>query len=289
MRGLGLGLGLQRRNTRGGGSGNDPAMDAYLTRLAAASDTMSAPNQELLNAWYVSSAAYRSHIARCNFFMSDTILGVVVPQINTFGDTVDTNHFFTALDYGITTGLQGDGTGKWIGTGVRPFEQGIAPTGLGEFAWCVDEFVDDIDRFLMGSLGGGGSNDRTDFGLNASPGTAILAAVLGNPGLNPSCVTYDGVAVANSDTLLGIQAIAGALQFFVAGVPSVTGTGGTNSAWVGNTAEIAVFCRNNDGTPINYWAGKIGAYVITNGMTALEIAAMYADLHTLMQGLGRVP
>jgi hypothetical protein len=65
------------------------------------------------------SAGVLSKIRRMNVFAGDQLAAALVPVVNTFGFTVDTGVNLVQGDYTLATGVRGNGSNKYIDTGLN--------------------------------------------------------------------------------------------------------------------------------------------------------------------------
>jgi len=114
MRGLGLGLGILGRGTRG-----DVDVAAWQLRVLAAGGTVSQPTLRAASTMVrtLKTAGIWSRVSRLNLFAGDQLTACLVPLIVGAGNATDTNVNFVAGDYTEATGLSGDGATKYLDTG----------------------------------------------------------------------------------------------------------------------------------------------------------------------------
>ena len=93
----------------------DPDAEDYFARIVAAGSTISAGNQGAVNAFIVGCKAdgiWSAIKASCILAGADTLAGALVPLVGPAPTNV--GGLFVGGDYSRTTGLVGDGLGKWI-------------------------------------------------------------------------------------------------------------------------------------------------------------------------------
>ena len=64
------------------------------------------------------TAGVLAKMRRLNLFAADQLTGALVPVVNTLGSTTDSGVNLVSGDYSLTTGVQGNGTSKYIETGL---------------------------------------------------------------------------------------------------------------------------------------------------------------------------
>lgn len=287
MRGLGIGIGLSRGPS---GPSYSAAAQSFFDLVTVDGGTIDADRKSVIDAWYVSSAAYRSKIKRLNAFVTDALTGMLVPMVRSGGAAKDTNHNFVSGDFNVASGLTGNGSSKYLDTGFDPAAEGLSSSSYGQGVYLINAAVvyDDTDC-PIGTYNAAG--DRSDIGFeNAGAPFAIMK---GSQGGAVGGTMSDIV----SEDLVGLYSIAGQfpvdasskVRDYVNGVP-VGASATANAAWaLPALGNVTPFALNLVGTPSRFWPGTMGAYVLFSGMTNAEHLAMHTDLHTLMQGLGRAP
>jgi hypothetical protein len=258
---------------------------AYFDRVALAGGTLADSTKSLVNTWFNASESYRSKILRANFFLTDTITGLLVATVvnGSVGGSSDTNHGFIGADYSLAVGLTGDGVGKYLDTGVDPNAAASAATlGLFTYLTGASSFAD--DACLIGTYNG--NADRADLSLQnaAAPSDLLGAYITGALG--------GGRYTPISDTLSSFVGASGSgvgvTTLYVDGTPATVAVPAP-TVWSGaDMGSLFVFAFNLLANPARYAAAKLGAYVITAGMNDAEVLSMYTDMHALQQGLGRV-
>lgn len=227
----------------------------------------------------INSAGLRSKILRLNLFCGDNLSSGLVPVYTgssysgaISGCSFDLNNNFTVSDYLTTEGLKGNGSNKYLRTGVKmqspnytflPFyiQQGIH---LAVSATSVETSGDKITM-----LGGVGNTTGNLYQLMSSP----RAFTGGN---NPNFQPYaSSASLPTSESfLVGIRNAGanGIMRLYQGG--SETASNETTSTFDGGSNhEFAVFCNWNNGTPNLFSSARIRVYSIGYDLSASDVAA----------------
>lgn len=271
-----------------GGASYNPAAQAYFDLHAADGGVLSDETKALFNTWFMASESYRPHIARLLVPVNDaaSLNGALVPQVRVGGNAKDTNHGFLAGDLGVN-GLTGDGVAKYLDTGLDPILAGLDTTKLGIHAFSTLDSPFDDYACAIGASGPGGSQDQASLlFINQAAPNDNLYGTLGNAGVASIFEVISDVTIG----LFSVMAFDGTTTNARcykngAGLTAATPAASFIGASLGS---LAVFARNAAGTPDLFCSLTLGAYVVTDSMSDTEMASLYADLHALLQGLGRV-
>lgn len=198
-----------------------------------------------------------------------------------YGNTMDTNANFVAGDYaetGSSGGLTGNGTTKYLATGLVPFNAGMTEQNYhnsGYFPavlntsgdWigatvgpATSSFLPAFSTFGMYVRFGGGSSSGIENGaLSARSGHLIGQRSSGT-----------GVGYRNGANIGASSVTSGSAAF------------ATNAP-----AALNVFGRNANGTPSNYWSGRACMYSIGIQFTDAQALAFYNAVQAFQAALGR--
>jgi len=233
----------------------------------------------------IDAAGIRSRFYRLNLFCGTGLSAALVPlyrgQSRTgtqFGDTTDTNNGpFVSGDYvetGSTGGLNGNGTSKFLATGLNPFDAGMVETDFHTSGY-FRESINTSGVFI------GCVNSAAQRGVIFHPAFQTLGMYVRFGGLVNSGIE-NGTLSARSGFLLGVRRPGGAGFRNGANINATSVTTGS-LAWNASSASPALFVFNrNDqqAVPSNqYFAGRSQAYSIGLSMTDQQAA----DFHTAMQ------
>ncbi len=251
-------------------SSYSPTAQAYFAAVVADGGSLSSAVRDACATWFNASAAYRSKILRANFFCTDALAGVLVPIIRQFGTTKDTNTGFIAGDYAQATGLLGNGIDKYLDTGLEPVAAGLtaANVGIWAFVSALDEIAVDISP--LGVLATA-NFDRCEIDFTSD--TVVHERI----GADTTGEQYSTIA-APYVGLWGAQGSALGSRLYKDGAGLEAGPV-VSSAWASSALPtIPVFAHKFDAGAGAYFNGRLGGYLITKGLTDLEVAAMYTDL-----------
>ena len=228
----------------------------------------------------------RDRFLRLSLFSGGNLSGALVPlyRSTAFGGTVignatDTNVNFVSGDFaetGATGGLIGNGTNKYLATGV------VASTALSMG-----------DAHLGAMIANGPTSGSFPMALGCWSSTSEFALV--SYQANSSQVGYNtdnstaGVvaAVANPTSLfLGSSISTSDRRCFINGVQSGSTVTTTRTAAL-PAFGVTVFGQNRAGTIANYSSARLSGYSIGLGMTAAQVAAYNTALAAFRSALGR--
>jgi hypothetical protein len=233
----------------------------------------------------IDAAGIRSRFYRLNLFCGTGLSAALVPlyrgQSRTgtqFGDTTDTNNGpFVSGDYvetGSTGGLNGNGTSKFLATGLNPFDAGMVETDFHASGY-FRESINTSGVFI------GCVNSAAQRGVIFHPAFQTLGMYVRFGGLVNSGIE-NGTLSARTGLLLGVRRPGGAGFRNGANINATSVTTGS-LAWNASSASPALFVFNrNDqqASPSNqYFNGRSQAYSIGLSMTDQQAA----DFHTAMQ------
>jgi hypothetical protein len=239
----------------------------------------------------IDAAGIRSLMYRVNLFCGPSLNACLVPLYrsaafggSTYGNTTDTNNGpFVSGDYtetGADGGLLGNGSSKWLNTGLQP---DATPTFLTFHLsfWTRGGSVSGTTR-VMGCETGTPSTHR--YLMDRRP------AANGNDLITIGGATAAGIANPPSD-----DATAG---HFLGTRTSATSLIGYKNAVVGQTTAssitpvapafpVGIFAGNLSGTPGNFYGRRLAAYSIGDGLTGAQVTSFYNALNTFMASLSR--
>lgn len=269
-------LGLPSLGLRpsGGGPTTDPDAAAWGTAVTAAGGTYSASTLSAMSTFAKAAKAsgYWDKLNRINLFAGDQLTAALVPLKVGGGSTTETNVNFVAGDYTEATGLTGNGTTKYLNTGLTP---------------SVSLVMNDTHLTVYNrSANATGANTA----LGARDGTNYLEFFAPN---------NDGIAYSRAgDVTVLSGAVAAPYGSLVATRPSSTShTIYRQGAQVATTAvasagalinlPVFVFALNSAGSPTLYSAQVFAAYSIGSGLSAADVTAYNTHLEAFQDALGR--
>lgn len=259
---------------------NAEAQD-WINRVYFNGGTVSQTTADAVNTFCnsIDAAGIRGRFSRLNLFCgnSDSSLNAVRTPLyrstsfggTAIGNAVDTNFNFVAGDYqetGSSGGLKGNGSTKYLATGVTGSEVPIASNHLSIYATSANK------------------NETFDYWIgNAS---IFLNPSFGN--LNPY-FQYSNVAFTSSvatSAAVGHWLAGGAGQSWAMywnGVSNATSGTITSTAASG---DLFVFTANT-GIPSVFTDSRLASYSIGGGFTGTQAAAYYSALQAFQTALGR--
>lgn len=256
-----------------GGVSVDTDAAAWAAAVTANGGTYSPTTLAAVSKFAKSAKAngYWTKLIRINLFAGDQLAAALVPLKAGGGTATDTNMNFVSGDYSETTGLTGNGSTKYLKTGLVP----SAILTLND----THQAVYNRAASATGGLIHIGARDGTNFLELLAPnsdGFAYARAYDVN--------TVDGAVVAPYGLMVASRTAANAFSLYEHGVlraSSATSAG----ALVG--FETYVFATNSSGAPLGHTSHPLGSYSTGGGLTAAEALAYSADMQTFQTDLGR--
>lgn len=227
---------------------------------------------------------WRGRFVRFNPFAGTGLVSSLVPLYFSrsfgapaVGNATDTNPggVFGAADYAESSGLVGNGSSKFLQTGVAASQ--FTATDSHQSASLVTAESLTNYRCLLGAT------DGSNFGVEMycrRAGAGDLACCVGSA-LTPSNRFGDNTTTA---TLAVGHIVASNQTMYRNGAASGT----VATATVANSAGgINVFCANANGTNNNFTSARVSSYSLGLGMTAAQVS-LFTDAHqALHRALGR--
>jgi hypothetical protein len=270
---------MLRSRTRlraGGGSSTDADAAAWASAVTANSGTYSAATLSAVSAFCVSAKAsgYWDKLNRINLFCGDQLAAALVPLKAGGGNATDTNVNFVSGDYTEATGITGNGTTKYLNTGLVANTLTANSTHLAVYN-------------RAGAVTGGnrsiGCNDAATnmFGLYApfSDGNMYSDQYSGAAGGRVS-----GAVSAPYGLMVGSRVSATDHKTYKAGSQVATQA---TSAGTLQALAIYVFATNNNGTAGNFVAQPLAAYSIGAGLTSADVTAYNTHMEAFQDALSR--
>lgn len=259
-------------------------VDSWLTRVSAASGTVSAGTETAVRAFVTSckSASIWSLIQRCNLFCGD-FNASLIPLVNTLGNAADTFTNGVSADYTEALGPQTNGTDKRISGGYTPSEL----VGGMSCYLRTTQASDTTGRCLMGADNTGATQSFRLMGNRDAINGAAAGSVRG---------TWGG-AVASSAPVTTGGLVAGFWHIVRRGPTDAelfkngasVGTSSTSITPATAQVPITIMCLNNNGVTAAYLASgsRVGGYVIDSGMSSAQAAALYSAIQAFQTALSR--
>jgi len=231
----------------------------------------------------IDAAGLRGIFYRLNLFAGTGLNAALVPLYRgpsssgtQYGNTVDTNVGpFVSGDYSESSGLQGNGTSKYLQTGF-PGNTVLA----GNRHQSAYEIARDPNayRLLMGVQDDAGGTYYWTLG-NGAAATTTSASFYFSVSSTNNTVGGHWVASDAASNYFGL---------YKNGVISASSANTTKAT--ANARTVLVFASNtnpNSVAPGNYTAARMGGYSIGLGMSASQAAAYYTAMQALQTALAR--
>jgi hypothetical protein len=242
----------------------------------------------------IASAGIRDRFYRLNLFCGSNLNAALVPLYRgpslggtQYGNTTDTNNAFVGVgtDYaetGASGGLTGNGTSKYLATGLNPYDAGLVEIDFHTSGYFRDS--QNTSGAFIGCV-----NSSAQRGVVFHPAFQTLGMYVRFGGLTNSGIE-NGTLSSRNGHLLGVRRPGGAGLKDGANINATSVTTGS-FAWTASADSPAlyVFARN-DATvspSISYYAGRSQAYSIGKGMTDAQAAAYYTAMQAFQTALGR--
>jgi hypothetical protein len=229
------------------------------------------------------AAGIRDRFYRLNLFAGTGLTACLVPLYRgpslggtQYGGTTDTNVNFVSGDYAESTGLTGDGTGKYLNTGFNVSDlPGAANCHLSSYIRGTQSIA--TARTLIGVLFNG-VTDRYRIFLNTSTtGNYQLASELGKS-------TQAGTTRANASGGLIVSSRTSTTSFTIYDDAVSIDTNATSTAETTGASPFFVFARNG---PVEYYNGIMAGYSIGGGMTGAQVTSYYNAMNAFQSALNR--
>jgi len=276
-------------------SGVHPEAASWSARVVANGGTVSGSTLIAVNnlCRSIDAAGIRDRFYRLNLFCGTGLSAALVPlyrgQSSTatqHGSTTDTNTGpFVSGDYtetGATGGLNGNGTTKYLATGLNPFSAGLAETNFHAAGYFKD-IINSSGVFI------GCVNSVATRGVVFHPAFQTLGMYVRFGGLSNSGVE-NGTLSARNGLLLGVRRPGGAGFRNGANINATSVTTGS-LAWAASTDSPAlfVFARNDtQASPsLQAFSGRCQGYSIGLGMTDTQAADYHNAMQTFQTALSR--
>ena len=209
-------------------------------------------------------------------FAPDNLIASITPLINLLGNDPWTNHNFIADDLTVS-GLRGDGTSKYLDTGVVA---NVAFSGTGEGGLSlyntfadqgsgVDFYAGQSPNFLGMLCCSGGQAffdcwNNTTSRVSGTPLTYGLGFTSGNRISSSDSKLYTASSVSPFAQIGTLGSVAGATM----------------------TENLFLFCNNASGTPGSYTVKRFSFAAIHKGLTSTQCQALYNAVQALRQAFG---
>jgi hypothetical protein len=240
----------------------------------------------------IASAGIRDRFYRLNIFAGSNLNAALVPLYRgpslggtQYGGATDTNNAFVGVgtDYaetGASGGLTGNGTSKFLNTGLTVSDIGTAASGHMSAYHGPSSGVN-VNRYYMGANDASATN-RFYLGTDAFSSANVIG-VYGNVQSASQTLASQGHGPAGHRILS--RETDSTLTHYHNG--SVVGTNNTGIPLALSTAAIAVFAVNRNATVDRFHNSWIAAYSIGLGFNSTQAADYRNIMQTFQTALGR--
>ncbi len=217
--------------------------------------------------------SYNSKIIYLLPLLGSDLNAGLVPLIDVLGVGNPLNNGFTNTDFSENTGLQGDGTGKLLKTGIFP-SQLNGNNLYGGFGWWEGNMNITANSEAMGCYDLATADRRWIVNFNIN-GSAIFWATPGTHGAFSSNPAVNGHYYGQYDT---------DRKWYIDGALAGSDTSGF-PAFANSRTDIYLVGSNEDTFGGKAWPGRCAISYLTDGtMTGAEIADWHTLLSTILIG-----
>jgi hypothetical protein len=218
-----------------------------------------------------------SLVINANAFAPDSLIAAITPCIVNSGNTLWANHSFVLADLSVN-GLKGDGSTKYLGTGVLPVTAGLSSTE-GALAFYV---YDKNTAAAKGDMGYGGTGS-TDW---------LLIADYNSGGFHFFYDCYNNgtgrvtAAASGNGFYMGSRTAANATAGYFANSGTAwasIATGSGDGSTISNGAEV--LCYRIDPS-LGSTDARMSFACVAHGMTSAQGQALYNRVQTLRTAFG---
>jgi hypothetical protein len=240
----------------------------------------------------IDAAGIRDRFLRMGIFAGSNLNAALVPLYRgpslggtQYGNTTDTNNAFVGVgtDYaetGATGGLTGNGSSKYLNTGLAP--SALPSVATGHMAAYIPQITPtDTTKAFLGTASGSHQYNLY-YRLNSGTGLAQSRTAWGGNSVHdanePGGVFRGGLRLSTRTGATALRTYLNSTEV------SLNETSVTPASHVNNWL---VFAYNSAGTPIQYSPDSIRAYSIGGSMDAGQVAAYYTAMQAFQTALGR--
>jgi len=240
----------------------------------------------------IASRGIRDSFYRLNLFAgnSDSALAAVRTPLflgpslggTQYGNTTDTNNNFLAADYSEASGLQGNGSTKYLNTGVPMNFTNLRDYHLSAY---VSSVTSGNPGFIGADTNGDGVSPRSYQSLVSFAGTPRIW-VWYNWG-NTGNIQADNTSNSYAPGLISGVGSAASNALY-AGSSSVATAAALGAETITRTFPVFVFAINNRNTNIlNYSNARLGGYSLGLAMNATQVGQYNTALAAFNSAMGR--
>jgi len=221
------------------------------------------------------TASLASKLAALNCFASDSLIAALTPLYYNAGSDPWTNHNFVVGDLTVN-GLIGNGSSKYLQTGVKPGDVGGQPNSGGLTIYYFTN-PNDNGAELVGNSGG-----IPQFGLQFYAGTVYFDCYAYNTGrISKAASAFTGYVSGNRTTAARED-----LYTANSGTAHSSVVSGTGAPGALSTNELYCFAANNAGVAAYQSAKRLSFAAIHSGLSSGESSTFYSLIQALRTALG---
>ncbi|MES2367082.1 MAG: hypothetical protein V4563_14495 [Pseudomonadota bacterium] len=255
----------------------DPKVGDWIGRVRTAGGTATGlsvvANDQFMK--IATAGGLRSTLYRVNTYTGLDLTTCLVPLINTYGGTTDSNGFFVAGDYSESTGLTGDGSTNYLNTGLVMTSLPDVNSG----SMCAYIRTNSQESKLTMGVGAGGSASAIGYLYIRDVGDLIKGVWFNELGASTTGTDSRGLFQIS-------RTASNAIALYRNGSSIATDTGSAGSFTP--TIDLYIHAWNNVlfGAR-DYTARTLAGYGVNSGHTATQALAYYNAWQRLQTILGR--
>jgi hypothetical protein len=273
---------------------NTDAQD-WVNRVYANGGTVSSTTATAVNTFCnaIDAAGLRDRFYRLNLFCGTadaSLIAVRTPLYRgqslggtQFGNTLDTNVNFAITDYaetGASGGLLGDGTSKYLSTGLTP--AAIPEIATGHLSAYIPSLTPGSSRSLLGAASG---SQRFEIFQRLTGGNLVQFRAMWGGTVSSDDTFGAGVTTLPGGLWTSTRTSSIAITTYNNATSKVTGTTSTTPATHAN--GWFVYATNSAGTAASFANHRILSYSIGAGMTAQQVSDYNAAIQAFQAAMGR--
>lgn len=260
-----------------GGTSYGPLTTDWVSRVVGNGGSVSTGTKDAVNTFEtaLSAASLTSLIYRLNFYGGTGLSACAVPFINTKGNTLDSLNNFVSGDYSESTGLTGNGSTKWVNTGLNLLSD-IPSINSFSFAAYIRSNTQE-DKLTMGAVTSGNSSSLAYLYIRDSSNIRKGVACAENGARN------DGT---DSRGLWHISRTSSSLITLYRNGSSLA----TDSGSAGTLPNLSMYvhCWNDSAFGAQLLTARpLGGYVVGAGFNSTQAADFYTAWQALQTAFAR--
>lgn len=255
----------------------DPDAAGYFARIVAAGSTISTANRAAVNALFLTLKSQSIWTLISDLYLFAGVDDLTGCLVKAKGSGSLSNTSFVSGDHNRTTGLLGNGSSKYLNTGLA----NNALSGTSNHIFVEGSgFETSGDRIPVGAFNGTVPNIFTlDFYAAGFTGRIFRSASGATVGSVPRITT----GLITSGSFCGTRTSSTSASIYQNGSLSNNNTTSVSPAF--STRPIFVFALNNTGSPGGYTAARMRAVSIGSGLSDAQASSLNAAISTYLSSL----